>query len=238
MSATATSRLRAKIRQIARHGPWFVLTKFVGDHIVGRTQYVYLQRDLALPHKNYARQKFWTIRILDGDRDLELFRVHFGRKMDTMKSLFDQGLLAGGAFVDDVLVGYGWFAVKDFHDPYSDFLIELREGEVYQFDVFLIPEYRGTLIVLDAMRMFHEHLDKSGFERAFCLVNLARPGNIKLHLKLGFEEMGALLTTTRLLGWRWSAKHTYRGTMLQPFSKKRVSSADRPVATPDRTVTP
>lgn len=215
MNAIAVTRFRLKIRQIVEFGPWFVIAKFINDHIVGKTRYIYLQRDLALPHKKITRKKFWTIRILDGERDLELFRTHFSRNMPTIKSLFDQGLLAGGAFVDDVLVGYGWFALKDFRDPYSNFLIELRDGEVYQFDVFLIPEYRGSLILLDAMSMFHEHLDKSGFGRTMCLVNMARDRNIKLHRKLGFEEMGAILTTRRLLGLRWSEKQAYEGNLLQ-----------------------
>lgn len=230
---TLLATIRSKGKQVQRHGVWFVLRKFIRDHIVAHKRHVFLQRDLALPHKEYSRRRNWTIRVLESERDLELFRTHFTKQIADIRKLFDQGVIGSAVFVDDVLVGYMWYARGRYYDVDYAHRFELNDDEVYQFAGLLVPQYRGTLMVLDGMQFGHRYLHESGYRRTICVVDLDLPTNLTLHFKLGFEEMGKVLHVWRLFFLRWSKMEPYQGELCAEFKRGSKATTNMAAAKTD-----
>lgn len=204
-------KVRYKGRQIRERGLWFVLRKFVHDRIVAHDRHVLLERDLALPHKTYSRRRDWTIRMLDSERDVDLFRTHFPDKLADVRKMFADGVIGSAVFVDDELVGYMWYATRHYYEKEYAHRVVLDDDAVYQFAGLLIPRYRGTLMVLDGMQYGHRYLHEAGYRRTTCFVDVDLKTNMSLHFKLGFRETGRLLHVYRLLFLRWSRIETYEG---------------------------
>lgn len=233
MFAAVTGKLQEKIDEIGRKGFWPTFGKLLRDRIYSHRQYVFLERSLALPHREYSRKRGWEIRILDGKRDIDKFRDHYSARTSDFTSLFEKGAIAFGSFVHDILVGHMWFATQDLYESYHNHTFRLKDGEVYQTEGFAVLRYRGTLMVLDGMQVAHKYFLAKGYEKVVCVVDIEHLTNMKLHFRLGFEESGAILHTRKLLFYRWrrSTVEHYQGTRFDAFKKGRVAPSP---SSPDR----
>ena len=93
-----TTAIRAKIRkkrdESQREGFWPTVRKLLRDRVYSHRQNVFLERDLALSHREYNRKRNWEIRRLDGKQDNDRFRHHFSDRTSYFTSLFEEGAIA------------------------------------------------------------------------------------------------------------------------------------------------
>ena len=92
-------------------------------------------------------------------------------------------------------------------------------SKVRSDDLGAIP--LSTLMVLDGMKYGQEHFKERGFKTTMCVVDTEDHPILRLHFKLGFEEIGKVLHTRKLLFHRWSRVEHYDGTRYDAFKRPR-----------------
>lgn len=116
-----------------------------------------------------------------------------GRKR--IEEFFKRGSECMGAFVGEQLVGCIWAHHKIFDWPFFGHTLELKEGEGYIGNDYVIPEFRGKKIHLGllsrAMRVAYFRNSKRGYGSAYA-DNLASIKGIK---QFGGKPMLYLRTT-------------------------------------------
>ena len=214
-------KIRKKLHDIRTEGFMPTLKKFVRDHLYRHDRSAFFERDLSLPHRDYGRRANWQIRVLEGKRDLEEFCAHFSSQLRLFEQLFDEGLTCVASFVDNVLVGYIWYSTADYYDRSLNFMFRVKPGEVYQKYGQNVAKYRGTLMVLDGMRYSHQHFLANGFNKVILGIDITDFVNLKLHLKLGFEERGAMLHAVKILSFRRAYVTRYEGRRFDSLKRLR-----------------
>ena len=224
MVAYLTQKVRRKFQEIKKKGLIDTFRKALRDRIYSHRCGVFLERDPSLTFKSYSRKREWDFRILDPDHDLDKFRENFSRKIPHFEEMFDKGVVAMASFSDNIIVGYMWFATKDVHLRDVSYHLRLQEGEVFQVEGFVLPDRRGTLMMLDGTKFAHEYFRKNGFKKILCLVDIEDNLNMKLHFKIGFEERGAILHVKKFIffSWKRASVEEYVGTRFDSFKPKRV----------------
>lgn len=164
--------------------------------------------------------------MLESHRDLDEFREHFSDSIAGISELFDAGIIGSAVFVDDVLVGYMWYAIEKMYEEKYNYTFHLKEDQVYQTAGYLISMYRGRLMALDGMKHGQEYFKERGFKTTMCVVDTEDEPILRLHFKLGFEEIGKVLHTRKLIFYRWSRVEHYEGTRYDRFKKPRQAGGD------------
>ena len=159
--------------------------------------------------------------MLESHRDLDEFREHFSDNIAGISKLFDAGIIGSAVFVDDVLVGYMWYATEKMYEEKYNYTFRLKEEQVYQTAGYLIPMHRGRLMVLDGMKYGQDYFKERDFKTTMCVADTEDQPIMRLHFKLGFEEIGKLLHTRKLLFYRWSRVEHYEGTRYDAFKGPR-----------------
>jgi len=219
------NKINKKVKQAREKGLLWVLYKFFRDHIYSHKIHVFLVRELIRPHRVYSRRRNWSFRMLQRKEDLRDFRTHYAHKIPLFEDLFDQGGVPGGVYYDDILVGYTWYFLDRYMDPFFEIFISPRENEIYQTEGYLLPKFRGTPIVLEGEKFALSYFNDLGYVRTSCHVDTENIPILKLHFKLGFEEAGAVLHMRKLLFFRWVTTETYEGTRYERFGRKRPAAA-------------
>lgn len=214
------SKIEKKNAELRMRGLFWVLGKFFRDHIYHHQRHVFMERDLSKPHRMYNRRQDWYIRMLD-ERDIEEFRANFESRMKDIAKLFRDGLVGAAVFHKDVLVGFMWYATADYYEDKYNHVIKLKKGDVYQFAGYLLPHYRGSLMVLEGMKYGQEYFREQGYFKTTCVVDTDDIPILRLHFKLGFEEIGAVLHVWKIFRLRWSKLEPYEGVRYEEHSRQR-----------------
>lgn len=95
------------------------------------------------------------------------------------------------AWVGDEPAGFNWLATADEAD--EDRTIRLRAGEVYCFDAYTAPEWRGHAVHPALLARMLEVAQAEGYATAFTQVGRARWASRKTHQRLDWTVTGRLL---------------------------------------------
>jgi ribosomal protein S18 acetylase RimI-like enzyme len=131
------------------------------------------------------------VRIVSSLEDVdEIIRVL--DKRDTFRDRLNKGFFSAVIYVDNVPVGYVWGQVGpgQHREERYGFVINVETDEVYDFDSYIDPEYRGLGLMKYLTQEFIERA-KNEYSKS-CVTAIVEKTNlrsVRIHERLGFKRM-------------------------------------------------
>jgi hypothetical protein len=129
--------------------------------------------------------------IAPGDPELALMPVR-----DSVKQArFGQGAMCLGAFRRETLVGYIWLT----SDRYSedevrcDYLLSPVGHSVFDFDLYIFPQYRMGRAFVGIWNGVNEHLRNRGINYSFSRITRFNEASRRAHARLGSRRVAVAL---------------------------------------------
>ncbi len=163
----------------------------VGDRLCAHVREVVMRKDLVdegeVPRKR--------LRLVEADRPRvrELCRrdAHLRQGREKCLSYLDNGFRGLLAEVDGRLVGHVWWCDPRrggtrVHPHLVRYGLALEPGEVWGFDLYLMPEHRGGGMSNDFFALFRRFLREAGYARVYGAVDAANLPAVWLHKVQGY----------------------------------------------------
>jgi hypothetical protein len=121
--------------------------------------------------------------------------THFPRPQAAMPYRFGQGAVCLAAFKDGRCAGFLWFVVGPYHEDEVRCRYQaLPEREAsWDFDLYIYPEYRNSLVFLRLWDEANRHLASRGVRWSMSRISAFKPGSLSSHLRMGAREIGTAL---------------------------------------------
>ena len=94
------------------------------------------------------------------------------------------------ARVDGKIVGFNWIAFRSVRD--DEFIVNLKDGDVYCLDARVSQAYRGNGIHTELLFAMLTYAQERGFAHAYTRVSAMHRDSWKTHLRLGWNEIGTI----------------------------------------------
>jgi len=121
--------------------------------------------------------------------------------------------LSQGCFVaryEGRIISACWTATRPTHIAFLNVDFAVATGEVYMFDAFTAPAYRGRGVAVALCLHQLSHFRRAGRHRAMRAVLPENASALRAHMKSGFRPYG-LIRTLRLGPWQWTAQQPWHG---------------------------
>lgn len=184
------------------------LAKEVAGKVVERTEFVAMQRDLALPAPEVGCKVAFEIRrvndeVLSGFRSMpEPFPRHYEYRLQ-----YDQRHCYG-AWIGDRIVALMWPFFQADNEAMVTQWRFLLPDEARVSNIWADPEYRGTGLMAACIERFAAHLRGAGIRYLYCFTWVQNHASIKLHEKLGFRTVGRIVRYS--FWWQKEGRGIYR----------------------------
>jgi hypothetical protein len=217
------STLIKKIRNKGLHGSLRVLCE---RYFYYHWELLTLERPLALPVPCPIREERWP-QVKITHELLPAFDKHFAAQLPAIRGLLSKDC-NGYAHLDERGNVMMMVWVNE-HDYYDDQLyrcwIRIPPDCIYQFAGECAAPYRGTGVVLLAQKMIWNEYQERGFKATRAVVNVRNDAALKMHVRLGFEEVGESTHVYCLLRLLHFHRHTsYHLPRLLHLRKGRLLS--------------
>lgn len=118
----------------------------------------------------------------------------FPRERETFENRFTQGAIVYAVFDGDRPVGFIWFVMGPYHEDEVNCEFQPHpEGEVaWDFDVYVVPEYRVTTAFLRLWDAAYLHMRTAGVRWSMSRISAFNPVSLAVHRKLGAVDCGTL----------------------------------------------
>jgi ribosomal protein S18 acetylase RimI-like enzyme len=160
---------------------------------------IWMERALDLPAPRFPRHSQWRqIRITEAL--LPAFDRYFSLYKPGLPALIHSDSL-GEAFLDadGQVIGMAWFRRSDYYDDQTYHCwLRLPPGRIYQFAGEVAPPYRGSGMAVLLQREPWKVFLEEGFSHTRAVVNMNNTPALRMHVKLGFEEIGESIHLYRL----------------------------------------
>jgi len=187
---------------------------------------IWMERALDLPAPHFPRQSPWR-KITITETLLPAFDRHFARYKPGLVSLIRSGSV-GEAYLDDNghVIGMAWFRRNDYYDDQTYHCwLRLPPGRIYQFAGEVAQPYRGTVMAVLLQREPWKKFLAEGFSHTRSVVNISNQPALKMHVKLGFYEIGESIHVYCLFNCLNFHRYSrYEGRRLQHLRKSRFSA--------------
>jgi len=153
-----------------------------------------------------------TLRVVPGDRASVRRFCHeheeLRRQWPRCASYLDNGYRAMLAELDGQIVGHVWWFDPRWegvrvHPHLIRYDLALEPGQVWSFDLYLLPQHRGGGASNDFFALFREHLRSLGYTRVFGHVDATNTPAVWLHKVQGYKPVKTVEARLygRLLLW-------------------------------------
>jgi hypothetical protein len=120
------------------------------------------------------------------------------------------------------LVSCAWFAKSRFIEDEVRCIYTLSENAVWDFDIFVFPEYRMSRLFLFTWNEASNRLYEQGIRNSYSRISAFNQNSIRAHEKLGATKVGsAIFFTLRSLQISFSN--------LSPYVNINISSKNQPI---------
>ena len=128
-------------------------------------------------------QRFKLREIRCGDPEIELMPA----RADIKEARFRQGAICLGAFDKDRLAGYIWFCFGQYEEDEvrCTFVLSPPESSVFDFDLYIFPEYRMGLAFMAIWSGASELLAARGIARSYSRLTRSNVASRRAHRHLG-----------------------------------------------------
>ncbi len=185
------SRLSALLEKIRRKGLRDSLRVLRERYFYYHWELLSVERSLALPVPCPVTTRRWPQVPIDRAL-LPAFEKYFSAQLPAIRGLLDKGC-RGNAHLDadgNVMLMI-WINERDYYDDqlYRCW-IRIPPGCIYQFAGECALPYRGTGVVVLAQKLIWEHYRERGFKATRAVVNVRNEAALKMHMRMGFTEVG------------------------------------------------
>lgn len=119
-------------------------------------------------------------------------RIHLPRPESVIESRFAQGAHCLAAFVRNEMAGFLWYVPDAYQeDEVRSLFIPVPEGKaVWDFDVYVMPEYRNSPVFLRLWQQAISELTASGYSQTCSRILAFNAASLSSHLRLGGKRVG------------------------------------------------
>lgn len=187
---------------------------------------IWMERALDLPAPRFPRHSQWRqVRITEAL--LPAFDRYFSLYKPGLSALIHSDSL-GEAFLDadGQVIGMAWFRRSDYYDDQTYHCwLRLPPGRIYQFAGEVAPPYRGSGMAVLLQREPWKVFLEEGFSHTRAVVNMNNTPALRMHVKLGFEEIGESIHLYRLFNClKFHRFGRYDGKRLGHLRRSRPSA--------------
>ena len=115
------------------------------------------------------------------------------------------------AKINDKIIHQMWISFKDNYAALLNKEIVLKEGEVYAYQAYTAPEFRGNNVHAAVIRKALRYLKAQGYKRCFFVVNLKTNQLTSAYERISGIDKGTIISYWRILGYRNYRHKPYRG---------------------------
>jgi len=183
---------------------------------------IYLHRSLVPPDTNFFE---FHLKCFNTDKHaLSLVQEHQPHKAKLFERRIADDITGLATFNDDnVLIGYGWWATKDYYEPKYKYTVNLRENQVYQFDGYVNNPFRRDKLGSYSMWLMWQYFLEKGFSETVCLVLTSNIGALKWHAFSEFKELKMKFVTRYFLMQPISVMISYHENYFENLLAKHTS---------------
>ncbi|AHL77387.1 hypothetical protein CH92_20805 [Stutzerimonas stutzeri] len=194
-------------------------------YVYRHDELIWMERALDLPAPRYPRQSSWRKERIT-EALLPAFDRYFAAYTSGLLSLIRSDSL-GEAYLDadGQVIGMAWFSRSDYYDDQTYHCwLRLPPGRIYQFAGEVAQPYRGTGMAVLLQRDPWQAFLAEGFSHTRAVVNMNNQPALKMHVKLGFEEVGESIHTYCLFNCLNFHRYArYDGKRLQHIRKSKFN---------------
>lgn len=106
---------------------------------------------------------------------------------DIVNARFNQGEVCGVAWSNSAVVSYCWLAFKQAEVGEINRIIKLRDNELYLYDAFTLPDYRGRGLFPALLTAILGFARSQGYSRALIFSNSKNRPSLRGIEKAGFS---------------------------------------------------
>lgn len=136
----------------------------------------------------HALSAFEQRRIEPQDKEVESMPV----PESVVRSRFAQGAICLGTFKKGELIGYIWFAYRQYDEDEVRVTYEVAPSHesVFDFDLFIFPQHRLGLAFLAIWQNAANYLRAQGVRRSFSRVSRFNLATRRAHAHFGWKRVG------------------------------------------------
>ncbi len=157
-----------------------------------RAEYLILEKELGLSNKKFPDE--FEPRCARDDPDFfPQIKKHFPPKHELFKKRFGEDNIDCFTVYpkkNPRLVGYICIATVKYYEPMFRYCFEFEPKRIYQFDGYLVPEYRKGMLSLFFMSYLLDNYLANGYTHTIAIVDKSLNTNLKFHAYLKFYETG------------------------------------------------
>ena len=125
--------------------------------------------------------------IRRGDKEIERMPA----RPEIKESRYRQKAVCLGGYLDEKFVGYMWFCYKVYEEDEVRCTFVLPDDEaVFDFDFYVLPEYRMGIAFGAIWNGAREYLRERGIKRTFSRVTRTNLSSRRAHQRLGWNRVG------------------------------------------------
>ncbi|MFC1645687.1 hypothetical protein ACFL2Y_00715 [Candidatus Omnitrophota bacterium] len=145
--------------------------------------------DYKLKVQRVEKSHYGALKEFSNRCDAGSGRVCIARLNDYFENNYD-GFIA---FFEDEIIGYSWWVdnstkTRRKTPDLTLFGIELKDGDVYGFDFFIAPKFRGKHNSIEFMCKTNSIFRKLGYKRLFGYVDLNNTSARWIYKLIGFKD--------------------------------------------------
>ena len=176
-----------------------------------------------IPEKRLVPERFIKSlcfqQILEGDEAVQLMPA----REDIKEERFRQGAICLGAYKQEELIGFVWFAFGHYQEDEvrCNFILENAETSVFDFDFYLFPQHRAGLNFVGLWDGANRFLREKGIRQTYSRVTRFNTASRRAHVRLGAQCFGKVIVL-KLGSFEWLFATQKPFLQVSFFSTSRV----------------
>jgi hypothetical protein len=225
-------RLLAPFREFGVTAGSLYLVDRMLQRISGRTRlFCYELMVQPIPDKPLLPERLRQVEIREirrGDPEVDLMPA----RPEIKQSRFDQGAVCLGAFQKGQFIGYMWFCSPTYEEDEvrCTYLLESAHNSVFDFDLYILPEYRLSLAFVGLWNGANAVLRQRGVVFTFSRLTRFNLASRRAHQHLGWKPVGRAVF---LQLWRFqlmvATLFPYLHVSVSPRSRVRLRMRPTPL---------
>jgi len=213
ISSSFVGRFGDLLQRIRGAGVGPTLRKAFHDHVYQRGIAIQLTAPmpLDLPPPMQVSVEGYTYRVFRFPDDLERIERYFSKGRKRLLEVHEQGATVVAAFFEGDVVGLFATTNRDFYEAFAKRVLRVPADYAYYDELHVAAPHRGRGLHIEMMRLAGEEARERGCTSGGGHILESNQLSLKLHLRMGYREVGSMIVRRKLLGWVWSHEQTYQG---------------------------
>ena len=182
------ARLRRKYEELGFYGTVADAVRSLKEKIYFEKYVVIYVRSLEKPLPSYRPLKECEFRMMNLE-DIDNTGFINEEKKEKYRGYLRDGVEGVISVSNGEILAYHFVCFEDTEESTTGIPFHLKSAQVYQFDGFVDPDFRGKGIFFFHMGYFFKKMLERGYEETTCLVDCPNRASIRFHNKIGFEPV-------------------------------------------------